>query len=87
MIKSIGAKTILGKLSNIIPEPKRYKCPLSRIISPIYIRNVMAEAAIDGTQTETSFRFLKRNEPTKTPTVTPKRIKNTAINVADNGET
>ena len=86
-IKSISAKTIPGKLSNIIPEPKLYKCPFSSIISPIYIRNVIIEATIDGTQIETSFRFLKKNEPTNTPTVTPKSTKNTDINVADSGDT
>ena len=74
-IKSIGANTIPGMLSNTNPVPKLYKCRFSRIISPMYIRNVMAAAAIDGIQTETNLLFPKRNEPIKTPTVTPKRIK------------
>lgn len=87
MNKSIGAKTIAGKLSNIIPEPKLYKCPLSRIISPIYMRKVMAEATIAGIQIETSFRFPNKNEPVNTPAVKPKRTKNTVINVADKGDT
>ena len=85
--KSIGAKTIPDMLSKINPVPKLYKCPLSRIISPIYIRNVITEATIDGLQIETNFRFSKRNEPTNTPTVTPKRTKNIVINAADNGDT
>ena len=76
-----------GRLSNKKPFPNKYKCPLSRIISPIYIRNVITEATIDGIKIETGFRFSKRNEPTNTPAVTPKRIKNTAINVADKGDT
>ena len=53
----------------------------------MYIRNVIKAAAIDGIQTETNLLFPKRNEPIKTPTVTPKRIKNTVISVADKGET
>lgn len=85
--KSIGAKTIPGILLNIMPEPKLYKCPFSKNISPIYIRNVITEATIDGIQIETSFRFPKRNDPTNTPAVTPKRTKNIVINIADNGDT
>ncbi len=85
--KSIGAKTIPGKLSNIIPVPILYKCPLSSIISPIYIRSVIAEAAIEGTPTEITSRFPKRNEPVNTPNVTPKRTKNTVISAADKGDT
>ncbi len=85
--KSTGARIIPGMLLNIKPVPRLYKCPLSRIISPIYIRYVITEATIDGIQIETSFRVPKRNEPTNTPTVIPKRIKNTAINVADKGDT
>jgi hypothetical protein len=53
----------------------------------MYIRNVITAAAIDGIQTEINLFFPKRNEPIKTPTVTPKRIKNTVISVADKGET
>ena len=60
---------------------------MSKIISPTYIRSVIADATIEGIQTETNFRFPKRNEPTNTPTVTPKRTKNTVINAADNGDT
>lgn len=85
--RSIGAKTIPGKPLNINPVPKLYKCPLRRIISPIYIRNVIIEETIDGIHIEINFCFSKRNEPTNTPTVIPKRTKNTAINAADNGDT
>ncbi|MBR4021467.1 MAG: hypothetical protein IKI94_02515 [Ruminococcus sp.] len=77
--KSIGAKTIPGIQLNIVPEPKLYKYPFSKNISPIYIRNVITEATIDGIKIETSFRFSKRNEPTNTPTVwivNPKLYKN-----------
>ena len=85
--KSIGAKIIPGKALNMNPTLKRYKCPLRRIISPIYIRNVIIEAAIDGIHIEKNFRFSKGNEPTNTPQVTPKRIKNAAIKVADKRDT
>ena len=85
--KSIGAKTMPGKLSKIKPEPKIYKLPLSRNISAIYIRRVITAAKIAGIQVDTSFRFPKRNEPKKTPTVTPSRIKKTVIKDADSGET
>ncbi len=85
--KSIGAKTIPGKPSNIKPEPKLYKCPLRRNISPIYIRSVITDAEIAGSQTDMSFRFPKRNEPTNTPAVTPNRTKNNVINAADKGDT
>ena len=85
--KSIGAKTIPGRLSNKNPEPRIYKCPLRRIISPIYISNVITDAEIAGIQTDMSFRFPKRNEPTNTPAVTPNRTKNTVINAADKGDT
>ena len=85
--KSIGAKTMPGKLSKIKPEPKIYKCPLSRNISAIYIRRVITADEIDGIQIDTSFRFPKRKEPRNTPTVTPSRMKKTVINEADRGET
>ena len=85
--KSIGARTILGMLSNMNPSPKLYKCPFSRVISPIYIRSVITEETIAGIQIERNFRFFKRNEPTNTPVVTPKSTKNIAINAADNGDT
>lgn len=87
IIKSIGAKAIPGKLLNINPMPKLYKCPFRRIISPIYIRNVIKEAAIDGRKIEMNFRFPKRNEPTNTPKFTPKMTKNTIIKAADKGDT
>ena len=85
--KSIGAKTIPGKPSNIKPEPKLYKCPLRRNISAIYMRSVITDAEIAGSQIDTTFRFSKMNEPTNTPAVTPNRAKNTVINVADKGDT
>ena len=84
---SIGAKMIPGRLSNKKPEPRQYKCPFRRIISPTYIRSVITDAEIVGIQTDTSFRFPKRNEPTNTPAVTPNKIKNTVINTADKGDT
>ena len=85
--KSIGAKTMPGKLSKIKPEPKIYKWPLSRNISAIYIRRVITAAKIAGIQIDTSFRFPKRKEPRNTPTVTPSRMKKTVIKDADRGET
>ena len=86
-IRSIGAKTIPGKLSNKKPDPMLYKCPLRSTISPIYISSVITEAEIAGIQTDTSFRFPRRNDPTNTPAVTPNRIKNTVISAADRGDT
>ena len=47
----------------------------------------MADAVTAGIQTEMIFCFPKRNEPTNEPAVTPKRMKNTDMSVADNGET
>lgn len=85
--KSTGARAIPGILLKTKPEPNIYRCPLSKIISPIYMRSVITEAVIEGIQMETNFRFSKRNEPTNTPMVTPKRMKKTAINVADKGDT
>ena len=85
--KSIGAKTMPGNPSKSKPEPKLYKCPLRRIISPIYIKNVMTDVEIAGTQTDRSFRFSKRNEPTNTPAVIPNKTKNIVINAADNADT
>lgn len=76
-----------GMLSKINPVPKLYRCPCSRIISPTYIRNVIMEATSAGIPIETKFRFPKRNEPTYTPTVTPKIMKNAVIKVADRGDT
>ena len=85
--KSIGAKTIPGKPSNINPEPKLYKCPLRRNISAIYINSVITDAEIAGIQIDMSFRLPKRNEPINTPVVTPNRTKKTVINDADKGDT
>ena len=84
---SAGAKTIPGMLLKTDPLPKLYKCPLSKIISPIYISSVIAPATIDGIQIETNLHLPKRKEPTNTPDVTPKRIKKTAIKAADNADT
>ena len=85
--KSIGAKTMPGKLSKIKPEPKLYKCPLSRNISAICIRKVITAAEIAGIQIDKSFRLPIRNEPRNTPTVTPSRVKKKVIKEADRGET
>ena len=76
-----------GRPSKIKPEPKLYRCPLSKIISPMYIRSVITEATTAGIQTEIIFRFPNRNDPTKTPAVTPNRTKNTVISEADKGDT
>ena len=83
----MGESTMPGMLLKMNPLPKRYKCPLSRIISPIYISSVIEEATMDGIPMERNFRFPKRNEPTNTPTVTPKRTKNMLISVADKADT
>lgn len=51
------------------------------------MRNVITAEETVGIQTDTNVFFSKRNEPMNTLTVTPKRIKNTVISVADKGET
>lgn len=84
---SIGATTMLPSPSNKNPEPKRYKWPLKRIISPIYIINVTTDATIDGISTESVFFFSSRNEPTYTPAVTPKMMKNKLISTAERVDT
>ena len=88
-ITAISTKdsTIFGRLVNKAPVPRLYKCPFNSIISPMYIKSVMAEAVTDGTSFSTALCFLRRNDPVKTPAVTPKRTKNSVINTADNGET
>ena len=87
MNKSMGARTIPGMLLKRNPVPIRYKCPLSKIISPIYISSVIKEAIADGIHMDIDFCLSKRNEQTNTPTVTPNRIKNTAMSVADRADT
>ena len=84
---STGAKTMDGMLLKRNPVPKLYKCPLSKTISPMYIRRVMTEAATDGIQREARRLFPKKNEPTNTPTVMPRRTKNAVMRAAERGET
>ena len=78
---------IPGILSNRNPVPKLYKCPWRRIISPTYIRVVIIADTIAEIPTVTNLRLPRRKEPTYIPTVTPKRMKNMAISVADKGDT
>ena len=85
--ESIGARIIPGMLPKRIPVPKRYTCPFSRTISAIYMTSVMADAITDGNQTERNCPFPKRNDPVNIPAVTPKRMKYTAIKVAERGDT
>ena len=85
--RSTGAKTMCGRGLKRKPVPKRYKCPLSKHISPIYISSVITLATTDGAQRDKVFFFPKKNELTNMPTVTPRRTKNTVISVADKGET
>ena len=87
MIKSTGANIIYGIGLKRNPSPKRYKCPCSKIISPIYIRSVISKDTIAGTQTESNVFLSSRKEPKKMPTVTPHRIKNMAIRIAEIGDT
>ena len=84
---SIGAKTILGMASNKKPLPNRYKCPLSKSISPIYIAGVTQEATKDGIRIEKILLLPSRNEPIYIPIVIPNITKNKHIRKADNGET
>lgn len=84
---SIGASTIPASPLNKNPEPKRYKWPLRRIISPIYIISVTADATIDGSNTDNVFFFSSRNEPTYMPAVMPNMMKNILISMAERGET
>ena len=85
--RSTGANTMPGRLSKKKPVPKLYRCPFSKIISPMYIRKVMREAITAGSQRERSFLLPIKNEPTNTPTVTPRRTKNTVMRIADRGAT
>ena len=84
---SIGASTIPGIPSKKNPFPKRYRCPLSRIISQIYITNVTTAADTPGNHTESIGFLLKVNDAIYMPTVKPNKTKNMLINTADNAET
>ena len=84
---SMGASTIPASPLNKNPEPKRYRCPLSRIISPMYIKSVTTDAKIDGSNIDHFLSFPSVNELTKMPTVIPNNKKNIAINMADTAET
>ena len=85
--KSAGARTSLPNPLKNTPEPKRYKLPLSNIISPIYIARVVAAERIAGSATERNLRFPGVKEARKTPVVTPRRIKNADINAAETADT
>ena len=85
--RSAGARIIPGMLSKKIPVPKLYRLPFSRIISPRYIKRVIPEAIIAGSHTDRKLPFSNRNEPAKIPTVTPSRMKNRAISIAERGDT
>ena len=58
-----------------------------RISSPAYMAAVTATATSTGTRTDTFRGLPSRNEPTKTPMVTPSSTKKRAISVAERGET
>lgn len=85
--KSIGAITIAPIPSKRNPEPKRYRCPLSKIISPAYIASVVTADMSAGSKIDSLLLLPRVNEPAKTPTVTPNKMKNTAINTADRADT
>ena len=68
---SAGASTMPSSPSNKKPEPKRYRWPLKRTISPIYIMSTAKDAIIEGSNAESIFFLLTRKEPTYTPVVIP----------------
>ena len=87
IIISIGASTSFPNPANRKPSPNRYRFPLSKIISPIYMAIVTIAAIAVGSVSESSFLFPKVNDPVYTPIVIPNRAKNTAISTAESGET
>lgn len=84
---STGARTMLGSPSKKMPLPKRYRCPCNSIISPMYMISVIPADTIAGIQSKTAFFILSSSEPEKIPAVSPIRMKNADIKIADNAET
>lgn len=81
--KSTGAKGQLPTEVKNSPRPNLNSFPSIITISPIYMTNVVADAAIDGIRHEKTGLLPYSKLPTYTPDVMPKRIKNMLISTQD----